>query len=156
MKTGQVRRTSEASGIDVVIQGPMEKVFDLICLARLWPQWHVLTRAVGGVTEIPFKKGDRIYEFVRTPSGPMELDYEIVEHDRPHGAKMVAEDGTTVTYTFEEKADGIHFRRVMELGSETGSMPLSASDETDRLSVANLKALVENSIWRQQKGPYLG
>lgn len=63
--------------------------------------------------------------------------------------------GTSITYTFEEKADGTHFRRVMEPGSVRGSMPLPATDEADWLSMANLKALVENIIWCEQKGPYL-
>ncbi len=130
-------------------------VFDVICVAGLWPLWHVATRAVAGVTEIPFQMGDRIYEFVRTPTGPYEVHWKITEHNRPHGAKMVADDGTSITYTFEEKADGTHFRRVMELGSMTGSMPLPATDEADRLSMANLKALVEKIIWRMQKGPKL-
>ncbi len=158
MATEQVRRTSEASVIDlnIVIQGPIEKIFDAICVAGLWPLWHVATRAVAGVTEIPFQKGDRIYEFVRTPTGPYEVHWKITEHNRPYGAKMVADDGTSITYTFEEKADGIHFRRVFEFGSETGNMkPRPLSYDTERPSVANLKALVEQMIWRMQKGPTL-
>ncbi len=153
-----MRRTSQASPIDinVVIKGPLEMVFDVICVAGLWPQWHVATRAVGGVTEIPFQMGDRIYEFVRLPTGPYEVHWTITEHDRPHRAKMTADDGTSITYTFEEKADGIHFRRVFEFGSETGNMkPLPLSYDTERPSVANLKALVEKMIWRMQKGPTL-
>jgi hypothetical protein len=153
---------SEQSVFDVtaVIEGPIEKVFDVVCVAGLWPQWHPVTRAVGGVTEIPFQKGDMVYEFIRTPEGPFEFHWEIVKHNRPHGCEMVAQDGTSITYTFEEKADGIHFRRVAKSGSETKQMAHWSSSsggayKTEPTAVANLKALVEKILWRQEKGPKL-
>jgi uncharacterized protein YndB with AHSA1/START domain len=145
---------------DVVIRkpallaNPLERVFDLITTAALWPHWIPITRAVSGVSEIPFQKGDMIYEHARTPNGPYEFQWKIVEHNRPHGAKMVSQDGTSVTYTFEEKADGIHFRRAIELGSDMGSADLF-SWNYEGYSLENLKALVEKIIWRWEKGPKL-
>src|SRR5215467_7028468 len=139
---------------EVVIKGPLEKVFDLVTVAALWPQWIPITRAVSGVTDIPFQKGDMIYEHARTPNGSYEFQWKIVEHNRPHGAKMVSQDGTSVTYTFEEKADGIHFRRAIELGSDMGGADLF-SWKTEGYSIENLKALVEKIIWRWEKGPKL-
>jgi uncharacterized protein YndB with AHSA1/START domain len=144
------------SEIEVVIDGPLHEVFDVITSARFWPQWHVLTRAVAGVVERPFQKGDRIYEFVRTPVGPVELDYQVVELDRPRRAKLQTEDGTAVTYTFEEKAGGTIFRRALDLGPAFGGQKAPvATDDTEQTSMANLKALVENVLWREQKGRYL-
>jgi uncharacterized protein YndB with AHSA1/START domain len=146
------------SGIanEVVIAGPPEKVFDVLTIARLWPQWHVLTRAVAGVIETPFQMGDRMYEFVRTPSGPYEFEWQIVELDRPRRAKLQAEDGTAITYTFEARADGTLFRRVFEVGSVFGNQkPVAVTKDTELRSVQNLKALVENIIWREQKGRYV-
>ena len=107
--------------VEVVINGPQEKVFDVVTIAGLWPQWAVLARAVAGVTERPFHLGDPIYEFVRTPIGPQEVEWHITEHDRPHHAKLQAEDGTTITYTFIGKGDDTSFRRVFELGSVLGA-----------------------------------
>jgi hypothetical protein len=78
---------------EVVIDGPQERVFDVVTTAGLWPQWAVLARAVAGVTERPFHPGDPIYEFCRTPIGPQEVLWHITEHDRPHHAKLQAEDG---------------------------------------------------------------
>jgi uncharacterized protein YndB with AHSA1/START domain len=141
---------------EALIKGPPEKVFDVLTIAGLWPQWHVVTRAVAGVTETPFQKGDRIYEFVRLPSGPNELEWEITELDRPRRAKMRAEDGTSITYTFEAKPGGTLFRRVFEFGSVFGSMkPLPLTKDTEQASVDNLKALVERILWREQKGRQL-
>jgi len=34
-----------------------------------------------------------IHEFVRTPTGAQEIEWHITEHDRPHHAKLQAEDG---------------------------------------------------------------
>jgi hypothetical protein len=142
--------------VEIVFDGAIYKVFDVVTIAGLWPQWHVLTRAVAGVTERPFQKGDRIYEFIRSPQGPGELDWQIVQLDRPRGARMEAQDGTSITYTFEEGEDGTFFRRVLELGSTFGAQtPPPATNRTEQASVANLKRLVENILWREQKGRYL-
>jgi hypothetical protein len=85
----------------------------VLTIARLWPQWHVLTRAVAGVIETPFQMGDRMYEFVGTPSGPYEFEWQSVEFDCPRRAKLQAEDGTAIIYTLEARADGKFFWRVM-------------------------------------------
>jgi Polyketide cyclase / dehydrase and lipid transport len=42
----------------VTIKVPPKAVFDLITTARLWPQWHPATKAVGGVVERPYGLGD--------------------------------------------------------------------------------------------------
>ena len=48
---------------------------------------------MAGVTQRPFQLGDPIYEFVRTPTDAQEIEWHIAEHDRPHYAKLQAEDG---------------------------------------------------------------
>src|SRR5258708_18915343 len=108
------------SQLEVVIDGPPDQVFDVVTIAGLWPQWHALSRAVAGVTERPFQLGDRIYEFIRTPAGPAELDYQVVECDRSRRARMQAEDGTIVTYTFDSRGDITVFRRRVGPGPPPG------------------------------------
>src|SRR5260370_34903122 len=88
------------SELEVVIDGPPDKVFDVVTTTGLWPQWAVLARAVAGVTERPFQLGDPIYEFVPTPTGPQEVLWHITAYDRPRRAKLVAEAGTGITYSF--------------------------------------------------------
>ncbi|HEX4661796.1 MAG TPA: hypothetical protein VH307_30745, partial [Streptosporangiaceae bacterium] len=48
---------------------------------------------MAGVTERPFQLGDPIYKFVPTATGAQEIEWHITEHDRPHHAKLQAEDG---------------------------------------------------------------
>jgi hypothetical protein len=63
------------------------------------------------------------------------------------------EDGTTITYTFIGKDDDTSFRRVFELGSVLGNQqPLPYTSDTARAENANVKALVEKILWREQKG----
>jgi uncharacterized protein YndB with AHSA1/START domain len=139
--------------VEVVIDGPQDQVFDVVTIAGLWPQWAVLARAVAGVTERPFQLGDSVYEFVRTPIGPQEVEWHVTEHDRPHHAKLQAEDGTTITYTFIGKGDDTSFRREFELGSVLGAQqPPPYTSDTARAENSNVKALVEKILWREQKG----
>ena len=156
----------DALETEVVINGPQEKVFDVLTTAGHWPQWAIpaqdmqssasarawISRAVAGVTERPFQLGDHIYEFIRTPSGPQEVLWHVTEHDRPRRAKLQAEDGTTITYTFIGKGDATSFRRVFELGSVLGAQqPPPYTSDTARAENANVKALVEKILWREQK-----
>jgi hypothetical protein len=139
--------------VEVLINGPQEKVFDVVTTTGLWPQWADLARAVAGVTERPFQLGDPIYEFCRTPTGPQSVVWHITEHDRPHHAKLEAEDGTTITYTFIGKSDNTIYRREFELGSVLAAQqPLPYTIENSRAENAKVKALVENILWREQKG----
>ncbi len=138
---------------EVVINGPQEKVFDVVTTTGHWPHWAHLARAVAGVTERPFQLGDPIYEFVRTPTGPQEVLWQITEYDRPRRAKLVAEDGTSITYLFTGQDDDTSFRRVFELGSVLGAQqPPPYTSDTARAENAHVKALVENILWREQKG----
>src|SRR5260370_20899891 len=89
------RTVMDAFETEVVINGPQEKVFDVVTTTGHWPHWAHLSRAVAGVTERPFQLGDRIYEFVRTPTGPQEVLWQITEYDPPRPAKLVAEDRTS-------------------------------------------------------------
>ena len=56
----KIERKTVMAGVDVevVIDCPQEKVFDLVTTAELWPQWAVLAWAMAGVTERRFQLGD--------------------------------------------------------------------------------------------------
>ena len=137
---------------EVVIDGQQEKVFDVVTTTGHWPHWAQLARAVAGVTERPFQLGDPIYEFCRTPTGPQEVLWHITEYDRPRHAKLVAEDGTTITYIFTGQGDDTSYRRVFELGPVLGAQePLPYTVDTARSENARVKALVENILWREEK-----
>lgn len=43
---------------EIIINGAIGSVFDLVTQARFWPKWHVLTRAVAGTIERPYTPDD--------------------------------------------------------------------------------------------------
>jgi len=66
---------------------------------------------------------------------------------------LQAEDGTTITYTFIGKGDDTSYRRVFDLGRVLGcQQPPPYTIDTARSENANVKALVEKILWREQKG----
>ena len=132
---------------EIVINGPPAKVFDVVTITGYWPLWHEMTRAVGGVTETPFQMGDKIYEFIRTPSGPEEFHWTITEFDRPRECAMKAQDGTVLRYTFKAVPEGTLFTREVNIAA------VPTDPEFEGRSVQRLKALVEDVLWREGKSP---
>jgi hypothetical protein len=142
--------------VEVVINGPQEKVFDIVTTIGHWMDWLSIARAVAGVTERPIQLGEPIYEFIRTPTGPQEVVWHITEHDRPRRMKLEVEDGTSITYHFIPQGDDTIFRRVFVLGSMWGAQqPLPYTIDNSRAENAKVKAMVENILWREQKGDNL-
>ncbi|QVI20858.1 SRPBCC family protein [Nocardia tengchongensis] len=91
---------------------PAGFVFDLVTQARFWPEWHVASHDVGGVTERPYRVGDVIYEHGRLEDGSEQhLYWHVVDQeyaksslivDRDLGAGLqylLTEDDGTTTFT---------------------------------------------------------
>lgn len=135
---------------EVTIEGPVEQVFDLITQVRFWPQWHVLTRSVTGTVQRPFLPGDHFTEFIRTPKGTKEIAWEVTDYER--GKKVTIQivgSANSISYTFDEVPGGTLFRRVVNGQAAEGA----ASSDTEEKSVQNLKALVEDVLAHEKKGP---
>jgi len=132
---------------EIVINGPPAKVFDVVTITRYWPLWHEMTRAVGGVTETPFQMGDKIYEFIRTPTGPSEFHWTVTECDRGRQCAITAQDGTVIRYYFKAVPEGTLFTREVNIAA------VPTDPEFEALSVQRLKVLVEDVLWREGKSP---
>ncbi|MGW1786821.1 SRPBCC family protein, partial [Streptomyces sp. NPDC002143] len=117
--------------LETTINGPVDRVFDIVTQVRFWPQWHVLTRAVTGTIERPFLPGDEFTEFIRTADGTLELAWKVVEHERPQRVtiQLIGLPGF-ISYTFEEVADGTLFRRVVDDGGQAATVTVSSDTET--------------------------
>ncbi|MEV5843561.1 SRPBCC family protein [Streptomyces sp. NPDC051985] len=138
--------------MEATINGPVEQVFDIITQVRFWPQWHVLTRAVTGTVERPFLPGDEFTEFIRTAVGSKELTWKVEAYERAkHVTIALVDSPGSISYTFEEVPEGTLFRRIVNGTGDEASR--TATSETEAQSVANLKALVEDVLAREKKGP---
>ncbi|MEU6371541.1 SRPBCC family protein [Streptomyces sp. NPDC046909] len=138
--------------METTINGSPEQVFDIITQARFWPQWHILTRAVTGTVQRPFLPGDEFTEFIRTAEGSRELTWRVAEYERAKHVTIELVPGPgSISYTFEQVPEGTLFRRVVNGSGSQESR--TATPETEAQSVANLKALVEDVLAHEKKGP---
>jgi uncharacterized protein YndB with AHSA1/START domain len=145
----------------VTIDGPIEAIFDLATTARFWPDWHPATRAVGGVTERPYRLGDVVHERGEAAGASFQVAWTVVEHERPW--RMMMRTGPTpparITYTFEPRGGSVEFRRELEYDATAfrsvsiGPEALRAAlHEQSEEAVRRLKGRVE-AILRAEAEP---
>ncbi|MEU6198563.1 SRPBCC family protein [Streptomyces sp. NPDC047061] len=138
---------------EITIDGPVEQVFDLITQVRYWPEWHILTRSVTGTVQRPFLPGDTFTEFIRTGEGTRELTWEVTEYERAKRVTIALVPGPgSISYTFEAVGETTVFRRTVDGAGSDESRTVTSGTETQ--SLANLKALVEDILAHEKKGPY--
>jgi uncharacterized protein YndB with AHSA1/START domain len=144
----------------VTITGAPEAVFDLITTARFWPQWHPVSRAVGGVTERPYGLGDRIHERGRIGDRDFQITWKVVEHVRPSRVVLQSERSPTrITYSFQARDGATIFTRRLEYKGENVAAATPTPDEINRLmqvqseqAVNQLKALAEKILREEAVG----
>jgi len=141
----------------ILINGPLEPIFDLVTTTRFWPQWHPATVGVGGVTERPFGLGEVIRE--RAQIGPRlyEGNWTVIEHSRPTRAVLKGESGRIqITYSFQSPGQAIEFKRELEFQAEDFSA--SAADpkvleklmyEQSERALGKLKELIETILQKE-------
>jgi uncharacterized protein YndB with AHSA1/START domain len=139
----------------VTIQGPPKAVFDLITTARLWPQWHPATKAVGGVVERPYGLGDLIHERGQIGNADFRTTWKVVEHVRPSRIVLQSQEGSTrITYTFAAGKGTTIFTRKLEYQAENFAsvkeLEKVMRDQSER-GVNQLKALVEKILSEEAK-----
>ena len=139
----------------VVIDGPIDKVFDEVTTTRSWPQWHPATVEVGGVTDRPIQLGDKIYEKARIGGQEYAGDWTVVEHHRPE--RLVIEvlgTATRISYAFAKEADSAtRFTRTLEFDPAVFAGSAADPSALERLmflqseqALGKLKVLVERQV----------
>ena len=139
----------------VTIKGPPKAVFDLITSARLWPQWHPATKAVGGIVERPYALGDLIHERGKIGNADFKTTWKVVEHVRPSKVVLQSQNGPTrITYTFTASKGTTIFTRKLEYQPENFAsvkeLEKVMRDQSEQ-GVNQLKALVEKILSEEAK-----
>lgn len=140
---------------EVVIDGPIEQVFDAVTTTRTWPAWHPATLAVGGVTDRPIRLGDQVHERARIGGREYEADWTVIDHQRPERVVMeIPGSGTRISYAFS--ADGLSATRfVRTLEFDPARFAASAADpsvlerlmfDQSQAALDTLKELVERDL----------
>jgi hypothetical protein len=143
------------------IAGPAGPVFDLITLARFWPDWHPASRAVFGVTQRPYQLGDLIHERVLFAAMEHIVTWRVAEHVRPSRVVLQAvASPTRITYTLEPRGTAIEFRREVEYDEAQLRQALPQVGDWGRLVFAQseeglrrLKELIEDILREEQAAP---
>lgn len=138
----------------VTIAGPPEAVFDLVTTAKLWPQWHPATQAVGGATERPYGLNDLIHERGRIGNQDFQVTWKVVEHTRPSRVVLQSEKSPTrIIYSFQRRDGATVFTRRLEYRLETAQSVATTATAAEQLmrkqsqqAVNQLKALVEKIL----------
>lgn len=103
----------------VRIDGPIERVFDLVTTTKYWPEWHPATVGVGGVTERPIALGDIVREQARIGGRLYEGDWMVAEHVYPERVLLRAGSGRIqISYAFRAAGDATEFERTLEYQPE--------------------------------------
>ncbi len=67
----------------VLIDRPIEEVFDLITTVKYWPEWHPSSLETWGQTETPAKIGDEATERVQIGAIKGEITWVVSRYNRP-------------------------------------------------------------------------
>lgn len=150
---------------EIIIDGPIEQVFDAVTTTASWPHWHPATLAVGGVTDRPVQLGDQIRERARIGQQEYEGEWTVTEHQRPRALRMHVQGTTTeISYAFAEVEPG-HTRFTRTLSYDEALFAGSAADpralqqlmfSQSQQALVKLKVLVERSIDTSFAARYLG
>jgi hypothetical protein len=88
---------------EIAIQAPQTVVFDLLTTTGYWPQWHLSTRAVSGVTDRPYALGEAFEEHAEMAGQQAEIHWRCVAHDGPRSAALESrEQSASIAYTLDE------------------------------------------------------
>lgn len=134
----------------LVIQRPIEAVFDVATTAKHWPAWHPATTGVDGAIDHPVQLGEQIIERVNIGGRQGEGTWTVVDYARPYRLTLLANTSlgeTKISYSLVETTEGVVFRR--DLSYEIDAPPLEAiMEQQSAVAVVNLKGLLEREIPR--------
>ena len=143
----------------VRILGQADAVFDLMTTARLWPQWHPATTAVGGVVERPFQLGSIVREQAQIGQHLRQGNWTVVEHERPRHVLLRMEgDRLHIRYDLIADGDSAVLIRQLEFHPEdfAGSLPnpallVSLMQSQSEEALVKLKHLVERILQTERE-----
>ena len=134
---------------EIVVDRPIEAVFDVATTARHWTAWHPATVGVAGQVADPAQLGDRIVEHVRIADHEGSGTWTVVVCDRPHRLVLDSTDAgighVRITYTLDSHGRGTRFARDLDLPAVSPAVE-AAMHEQSQTGLAALVALLEREI----------
>jgi carbon monoxide dehydrogenase subunit G len=137
--------------VAVEIARPIEEVFDFVSDARNRPRWDDSVDSEELTSPEPIGIGSTVRTRMRSMGRDYELDWQVVEHERPHRQRIESTSGpfsTTLAYDLSDEGEGT-LVRFSVTGRPTGALrlmqPLIARTTQRNLDkgFARLKELLE-------------
>ncbi|MGE3286601.1 MAG: SRPBCC family protein [Pseudonocardia sp.] len=133
----------------IVVDRPVEAVFDVATTTRHWPDWHPATVRVSGQIDAPARLGDQIVEHVRIAGHEGSGTWTVIVCEPPHRLVLDAPDTgighVRISYTLTPHERGTRF--VRELSLPPLPTPINAAmDAQSRAGLDALAALLEREI----------
>jgi uncharacterized protein YndB with AHSA1/START domain len=137
---------------DIHIDAPAGAVYDYVCNPNSWPEWIMASHEMHSADR-PLGAGETFREDWHTRTGPAELNWRVLESDRPR--RWIAEThaafiGPIVAqYDFVEQDGGCLYTRTLSNPARpkppTDDM-IRRIDEEAATSLANIKRRVEERV----------
>ena len=155
------RRLQQITGVaNVGIAGDREAVFDLTTTARFWPLWHPASMLMAGVTERPYRLGDRIRERGQVGPQAFQATWTVAEYERPSHVVLESEGASVrITYSFKPGEEATVFTRKLQYNARELAVSDLTPDDLNRgikrqseQAVNQLKAFVEKILRTEKLG----
>ena len=140
---------------EIVIERPIEEVFQFATAPRYWPQWHPSTVSVDLSTQTSLLENQTVVEVIKVGLIKDTVTWTVREHEAPNlwVIQGLANNGGTAVleYDFSKRKHATHFRRV--LNYQTPNLFMSVGDKLigkrlmakhSQQALQTLKALLEN------------
>lgn len=136
---------------EIVINRPVEEVFDFVADERHEPRFNSKMLAVEKLTPGPIGKGTRFRTEIKTRSRAAQMTVELTDYDRPRRLSSISQLANMTiegTLTFDSVAEGTHMRwswNLVPRGILKFATPIVASvgRRQERTIWTNLKRLLE-------------
>lgn len=134
---------------EILIDRPIEAVFDVATTARHWTSWHPATQRVEGATQAPAQLGDRIVEHVRIAGHEGSGTWTVVVHEPPHRLVLDSTDAgighIRIGYTLTTEGGRTRFVRELDLPALPPPIEAAMGEQSER-GLAALAELLEHEI----------
>jgi uncharacterized protein YndB with AHSA1/START domain len=100
----------------IIINRPVEAVFDFVTTPGSWPRWHPSSLSVRGSTDHSLEVGEQVTEQYQVAGRRGEVVWTVTEREAPRrwvieGQIVGRGAGGTVAYTLSPASGGAHFVR---------------------------------------------
>lgn len=134
---------------DIVIEAEPAAVYDYVTNPMSWPEWIAASHEMHSLDR-PLTAGEKFHEDWHTRGGPAELNWTVLESDRPR--RWIAETQTAFTgkivaqYDFEPVDGGCRYTRTLinpARPKPPTDVMIQRIDEEAGISLENIKRNVE-------------